>query len=448
MKSQQLHKQFLRIKHQITHFTWGGAWALALPTYKQRNLTYFFYDGLFSAAGDKIILTYLTIYLLTLGVSGQQIGFLSSITNFSNALLLLPAAFLVEQTGDRKHIAIKSMLTGHLMIICMAVLPFFLLGSSALIWIMLALVILREAASNFAYPGWMDLTADIVPIEGRGRYFSSRNFIMGLASILITLLMGEFITLMGEPLGYQLAFLLAALFRIIAVTFFNRIKDPVPPQKIERHQESQFKPSFLNYLQSFLASIKEHPHFIRFIIYVAVLNFSIQISAPFFTVYMVETLHLTAAMIGVVTVMNAVANMLVQRRTGALVDQWGNRSVSLGLIFLIPLVSLIWGLWVHNYWQAIAVEIFSGLVWGGFNLVSFNALLQQTPEDQRARFSACYQIVVMLSLALGAGFGSLVFPKIEFVGVTLFSTAGRLIAALLFLFLVKDIRESKQASTG
>lgn len=191
----------MRIRHTITRFTRGGAWAAVLSASQQRNLTLFFYDGLFSAASDKIILTYLTIYLLSLGITRQQIGFLSSISSFSNALLLLPAAFLVERSGRRKEITTTSAIISRLMVFLMALLPFFLLGTSALVWIMLALVIIREAANNFAYPGWIALIGDIVPIEGRGRYFGSRNFIMGLAGMLVTLLMGEFITRIGEPLG-------------------------------------------------------------------------------------------------------------------------------------------------------------------------------------------------------------------------------------------------------
>jgi hypothetical protein len=62
----------------------------------------------------------------------------------------------------------------------------------------------------------------------------------------------------------------------------------------------------------------------------------------------------------------------------------------------------------------------------------------QTPEDQRARFSAYYQIIVTLSLSGGAAVGSLLIPRIDFVGVTLISTVGRWLAALLFIFVVKD----------
>ena len=92
---------------------------------------------------------------------------------------------------------------------------------------------------------------------------------------------------------------------------------------------------------------------------------------------MVDTLHFTAAVIGLITVSNAVFNLLVQRRIGSLADRWGNRKLSIIFVLLIPLVPLIWGTWVRTTWQAITIEILSGIAWGAYNLVSFNTLVNE-----------------------------------------------------------------------
>jgi hypothetical protein len=47
--------------------TIGGDWALALPSIVQKNLRWYWFDGLFSAANDNIYLTYLTVYILRWG---------------------------------------------------------------------------------------------------------------------------------------------------------------------------------------------------------------------------------------------------------------------------------------------------------------------------------------------------------------------------------------------
>jgi len=269
-----------------------------------------------------------------------------------------------------------------------------------------------------------------VPIEGRGRYFGTRNFIMGVAGMAAALLIGQMITQIGEPLGYQVAFILAAVLGVISMSFFARIKDPLAEDKTLHQIQSNFKDIFV--------SLRGQKHFILFCVFTAIWNFSINVSGPFFTVFMVDTLHFTAAMIGVATVSNTIANLLVQRRIGSLADRWSNRNVAIIFLFAIPFVPLVWGLWARQYWQVILIEAISGLFWGAYNLVNFNTLLTHTPVKQRARFSAFYQIVVTLSLAGGAALGSILIAKIDFPGVAVTSAIGRWLAAVFFLLLVHD----------
>ena len=59
-----------------------------------------------------------------------------------------------------------------------------------------------------------------------------------------------------------------------------------------------------------------------------------------------------------------------------------------------------------------------------------------TPDDRRARYSALFQITVMVSLALGAALGSLMVTRWGYLSVFSASAGGRLVAALLFVFLL------------
>lgn len=440
MKIKKIHFQWARFRRHFIRFTWGGAWASVLPHEKRRNLTIFFYNGLFAAASDKIILTYMTIYLLSLGASRQQIGLLSSFSNLTAALLLLPAALLVERSGDRKRITLTMASSSRLVLLVIALLPLFFIESKALIWVVLGLALLRETFANMAYPGWMSLTGDIIPLEGRGRYFGTRNFVMGMVGILTVLVVGEAITRIGEPLGYQLALLLSFITGVIAMLFLGRIKDPI--------DKTEDTPQVQNRLKDIFTSLKGQTQFILFCIFTAIWNFSIYIVGPFFNVFMVDTLNFSAAMIGVISVANTVANLLVQRRVGVLSEKWGNRRVAIFFMLLIPLVSLLWGLWVRQYWQAILVETLSGVLWGAYNLVSFNILLLQTPEKQRARFSAFYQIVVTLGLAGGAALGAYLIPSIDFKGVAIVSTCGRWLAGVFFILMVRDRHKIKKTDEG
>lgn len=432
MRTRKFHRLWGRFQQYSRRFTWGGSWAATLPEISRRNLTLFFYDGLFAAASDKIVLTYFTIYLLVVGATRPQIGLLSSLSNLIAAFLLLPAALHVERTGKRQGVTLISALGSRLTILLIALLPFVMGSGKAMLWVILSLALLREAFNNIGFPGWMALTGDIVPLEGRGRYFGTRNFIMGVAGIITALIVGESITRIGEPLGYQIAFIFAVILGAIAMTFFARIHDP--------HKEKETIPEVNTSLRTSLALLKGQKQFILFCIFTAIWNLSVNIAGPFFNVFMVDTLNFTAAMIGVTTVANTIANLIVQRRVGALADRWGNRNVSILFLLAIPILPLLWGIWVRQYWQAILIQVFGGLFWGAYNLASFNNLLLHTPENQRARFSAFYQIVVTLSLAGGAALGSLLIPIIDFSGVAIASAGGRWLAGVFFwLFVGREV---------
>ena len=48
---------------------------------------------------------------------------------------------------------------------------------ASLVWAAIFFSVLRDSFANLGYPAWMAVTNEIVPIEGRGRFFGSRNFI-------------------------------------------------------------------------------------------------------------------------------------------------------------------------------------------------------------------------------------------------------------------------------
>ena len=175
-------------------FTWGGDWAVSLSEQIKHNLHWFFFDGLFASASDNIVVTYVTLYILALGATRAQVGLMSSFSSFSAALLLLPGAILVERYGHRKEFTVAFGGGGaRLAILALALLPLIVRGP-AIVWVAIALSVTRDAFGNLSFPAWMSVTADVVPLEGRGRFFGSRNFVMGISGMLAILLVGELIT--------------------------------------------------------------------------------------------------------------------------------------------------------------------------------------------------------------------------------------------------------------
>jgi predicted MFS family arabinose efflux permease len=169
----------------------------------------------------------------------------------------------------------------------------------------------------------------------------------------------------------------------------------------------------------------------------ALWNFGINISGPFFSPHMVENLNFSAASVGFLAVVTSFSTLATQNQIGALADRLGSRRLQLASMCLIPLLPIAW-IFSTQVWQIAIINTFSGVFWGTFNLVSFNLLLSYIPSDQVPRFSAVYQIVVMLSLALGALVGSALISRWGFVSVMVASAILRFSATGLFARLVHD----------
>jgi len=419
----------MRLRRSIARLLIGGEWALSLPERAQLNLRWFWFDGFFAAGSDNIIITYLVLYLLALGATNTQIGLMSSLSSLCAALVLLPGAMMVERFGRRKQIAVfGGGGVGRLMLLLLTLIPLAGTGPS-IVYLAIGLSVIRDTMNNLSFPAWMAITADIVPLEGRGRYFASRNIAMGIAGMGVTLLAGEVITRLQQPAGYQLVIGGAFVLGILSTFSFSRLQDPCPAAPAR--SANPVAPKAL------LRDLVAHPAFLWLAITSALWNFSLNIAGPFFNVYLVQNLKATATMVGFISIASSLASMLAQRKLGDLADRWGARRLQLISGLLIPILPLAWA-FVTTPWQIIPLNLLGGVLWGAFNLASFNFLLTQTPPDQRARYSAVFQIIVMVSLAAGAAVGSLFVTQIGYTAVFITSAAGRVVAIALFAYFVRE----------
>ncbi len=348
---------------------------------------------------------------------------MSALASLGAAAVLLPGALIAERTGRRKWMVLLGGGGGsRLILLALALLPL-VFRSGTLLHLAIILVVLRSAFIHLGVPAWTSLTADVVPLASRGRYFSSRYIAMGIAGMLTTYLVGQLISRVGAPEGYQLAIGIAFVIGVASTASFARIREPVT-QKIPL--EMQNGPSV-----SLVQRLRAHPDFLAFCGVAAVWNLSMGLAAPFFSVYMVENLNASASMVGALAVVSTLAALPGQRLFGSLTDRWGPRRVQLLTGIAIPLVPWTWAL-ARAPQHLVPVELVAGFVWAGYNLASFSFLLTLTPEGNRGRYAAIYQLIVTLALAAGAGIGGIIATHWGLISVFILSGFGRLVAAVLF----------------
>ncbi len=419
------HTVVQALDHRLERYAEG-------PLSRERlsGLRYFWLDGLFSAISDNFYANFITLFALAYGATNGQVGLLTAIGSLMGAVALFPGARTAEWLGKRKTLVVwTGGGLGRLALLAFVCLPFLVTEPSLAIAAIIALNAWRAFMGNFANPAWTALVADLVPHSMRGRYFGSRNMAMGLAALIVAPVAGRLIKAFngwqGLPfLGYQVVFGLAFVFGVLGTISFLLIPEPSRPvSEVQKRQRGSLR-----------HAIQDSPGFLGFVISAFIWNLAIQIAAPFFSVYMVNQLHGTASIVGLLAGVSSLFSLAGQRVFGRLLDAKGALWVQRITGLLIPGLPLAW-LFVTNPWQPLVINVFGGLLWAGYNLSNFNLLLELTPDDQRPAAVALYQTVVFTSAVIGPLLGGYLADAVSYKLIFGLSGIGRVLGILAFLWL-------------
>ncbi len=396
-----------------------------------RRLRLFWWDGVLWNIGESLVIAYSTLYALALGATTAQIGQLTSVSNLFGAVALIPGAHVSEVWGQRKRMVFLFSAASRLALLFLALIPFFW-SSTAAVYAVMAALAWRTFADNLAKPAGTSFIADIVPLRLRGRYFSSRNFAMGAVAFAIVPLVGVLIRGLGEISGYQLAWLISFVTAAIGAVCFAQIPEPEAPAHAAPMTMRELVKN-VRYAQPFLA----------FTVAGLVWNLSLQVSAPFFNVFLVKDLGGTAAIIGVVQAINSMSALIGQRWFGARYGKMGDMGIFRLTGLVIPVLPFIWA-GIQSPWHVGFINGIGGFMWAGYNLAQFNLLLSLTPERGRERFVAIYQTIVFFSACVAPLAGAWLVDVIGFRALFALSGAGRLAATLLFFRLIAARQGARQ----
>jgi MFS family permease len=405
------------------------------------NLRYFWWDGIFAATSDAFYLAYIPLFALAYGATNQQVGWITAVGNLLGALALFPGARLMEHTGRRKEIVLWSGGgIGRIALLLLAFVPLLSLPPTAAIIAITTLNGVRAFMANFANPPWTAMVADIVPEFMRGRYFSTRNLTMGVATLVFAALAGWLISAgnawTADPyLGFQLVFILAFAAGMVSTWSFSRIAEPARKVPAAAAVSSAGR----------RAEIMQSPGFMGFVISAFIWNFSLQIAGPFFNVYLVTNLGADAGMVGLATSASSLAALGGQLLFGRLMDRKGAIWLLLVSGFPIVVLPMLWAFYT-NPGQVVVNNLFGGFLWAGYNLANFSLLLQLTPERQRGHAVALYQTAVFVSAVFGPLVGGYLADNVSFKLIFIVSGLGRLVGLLVFIWLsVLPLRAMQKA---
>ncbi len=392
---------------------------------------------MFSQLADSFSMDYVPIFALAAGASAAGIGVLSSAANLASAITFIPGALLAARLRARKPIVLSSGYgPARLMLVLLAIAPFLFHGAPAatLVALIIALNAVRIGAGSLANPAWTSIVADLVPAEARGRYLSTRNFAAGLCALGASPVAGWIVSQVnartGRPLaGYQVTLIVAFTLSLGSTYAYWRIPEPptLTGTRLKRRVSDLVGLLRRNRVFTWLAATS------------FLWGVACNLCGPFFNIYLVTRLGGTAASVGISAAAFAISGLIGQAYCGRLVDRRGNRWMLVLTGLMLTAFPVSWVLY-RAPWNMYLTNLFSGFIWAGYNLASFNLLLELSPPADREAAIGIYQTAVAASAVVGPILGGIMIQKLGYGSVFVTGSAGRLLAMAAFILLVRPRR--------
>jgi len=407
------------------------------------SITKSFYESGTSAACVGFGETLLGAFGVALKVTNSQLGILLSLPNLVGALCQVTIPDIIEKTKKRKPIFVNFTFLASFTWILLLLIPFAF--KTNFYTPLIIFTCLYYITNSFIVPPYSSTISSWIPEKLRGNVLGRRQRIASFALLLSTLAGGLILRFFNQDLifyGFAIVFFLAFLFKFISYLIVKTVYEPELGIK-------KFKSfSFPQFVKNMLFN-----NFGRFTFYIFLIYFAAYTSAPYFIMYMIRDLNFSYYQYILLVVVALITNVLSTSWWGNFADRYGNMRVLKITSLLITITSLVW-LFSPNFYYLVFAQILSGLVWSGFTLSSVNFIYDSTTPQHRARCVSYYNIFWNLGIFTGSVTGGVLlkmFPNFLLFGsvipiLFLISSILRFIVALIFIFILKEVRHVRPIS--
>jgi len=394
-------------------------------------------DGLGWAVMSGFVEAYITPFSLALGASPVQVGFIKSFPSLLGAVAQIFTEKFLKLFATRRDM-VADLCFAQACVLCgFALTPS--LPDGLRLGIFMLLAVLYTALGLVVNPPWASLMADYLPAEKRGAFLGWRERFIGCVYVGAGLVAGLILDRFGRGTlyGFVLLFSVAAAARFVSVHYLRQMYEPPV-----RAQEKDFS-SFLMFL---LKAGKDNVAI--FTASCGALLLGTYLAAPFFSVYLLEGLHVPYWQYMIVMLVGPLTTYLASKKWGELADRHGCLAVLKVAVVCIPFVAVFWALF-RNFYVLILIEAFSGVAWAAYVRGSGNFIYDAVPSNLRAKYIGFFGVVVgaaQFAGTLAGGYLYVWLPKISghaFISVLMLSAAMRFLAAVPFLIKLKPVRVHK-----
>ncbi len=362
---------------------------------REKSLSYSLRDGMAWSVMVGFGEQYIGAFAVLLSATKMQMGILSSLPSSLGAFSQILSARITDKIGERRKIIVPAAALQGLLWIPILLAPR-LVPASVNVPVIICLVTLLTICGHFIGPPWISLMGDLVRPAGRGIYFASRHRLCHIFTIVSVGLAGailHFFKSLGPDshlYGFFVIFTVACLARLVSAAYLWMQYEPAYQAPTAQEQ--------FGYLEFIRGS--RNPNFARFSYFTAAMNFSIQLAAPLFVVYLLRDLNMSYIQFTSILCLIVLSQILTLVYWGRAADRFGNKIVilwsGLGLCAMPMLLS------VSTHFAYIAVlKVLWGAFGAGFGLCATNYMYDAVPPPERAQAAACYNVTNALGVLAG-----------------------------------------------
>lgn len=334
---------------------------------------------------------FLTGFALALGASEFQIGLIAAMPALAN-VAQVAGSYLIERTGHRKRLCVGALTTSRLLwlLVLMAPLASAAISQRAMVWTLIVLLAATNTLNSIGGVGWLSWIRELVPEQIRIGFLSRRNQLDTALALSLSIFGGMFIDWQAtrDPAslaGFAIVFALAMLCGLVGLPLMASIPEArgvSPPDALS--------PRF----SKLLAAPLRDGNFRKVLGFYAYWNLAVNVSAPFFAVFMLQKLHLPFWHVTALCTLSSISGLLANRFWTRLSEKFGHRPI----VFLATLGDAIYPLWwlfvtPQTTWLLLPIHC-SGLFGAPLAVGPNNMVFKLSPPKNASPYMAIFNAIV------------------------------------------------------
>ncbi|MDP3057991.1 MAG: MFS transporter [bacterium] len=374
--------------------------------------------------------SFIGVFAISLGASDYMLGLLVSLPALVALIAQIPAAIITEKHHSRLKVVIPYGLLYRGSFLLFAIIPFLPFSPVNRAWIFIILLSVVNFPQTISAVAWSAMMGDIFPENLRGRIFSDRNMLLGIATLCCTLIAGPILDIVPSPYNFPVIFILSFCALMLSTKYLTKI---IEKPKAIASTEMVKRGGHWGGIRKAL----HDRNFIFFTLSLFIIHIGFNVPAALWTIFHVKVLLLSKTFIGIIAVTSQIISVLSFRWWGRFADKYGNRT-ALWVSILIFMPQPFFHIFVVSGMGLVPLAMMNGLASAGFSMVLFNTLLEISPDGSiRPSYIAVFNASMGITGFLAPMIGIAIFQATSLAVVFSLASAIRLLGLVIMIKTVK-----------